>query len=76
MKNLFEGLTEESRNSINEMIIDYPTSAELVIRDLKSNDIIGNLKFDTLRTMIMHFTETGTFAMGFDVYSFFKEEIV
>ena len=74
MRNLFERLTVTSSNSLNEMIIDLPTSAELLMRDLKSNDIIGNLKFDTLRTMITHFTRTGSFVQGFDVYTFFKED--
>ena len=74
MKNLFERLTVESSNSLNEMIIDYPASAELLVRDLKFNDIVGNLKFDTLRTMITHFTKRESFVKGFDVYTFFEEE--
>ena len=74
MKNLLQLLTLESLESLKEMKIDYPYSAELLIEDLESNHVVGGLKFDTLRTMITHFTVSKSFETGFDVYSFFKGE--
>tara|TARA_R110000803_G_scaffold41909_1_gene89978 strand:- start:591 stop:815 length:225 start_codon:yes stop_codon:yes gene_type:complete len=74
MKNLFELLTEETLIKLNKMEKEYPNSASVLINDLKSNSIVGNLRFMTLRTMLNYFTEKDTFEEGFDVYTFFKEE--
>ena len=73
MKNLFELLTQDTLVKLNKMEINYPNSAELLVDELKSNHIVGALKFDTLRTMITHFTISKSFETGFDVYSFFKD---
>tara|TARA_R110000764_G_scaffold87740_5_gene168666 strand:+ start:10056 stop:10280 length:225 start_codon:yes stop_codon:yes gene_type:complete len=74
MKNLFEGLTEETLEKLNKMKEEYPSTASVLIYDLKSTDIVGNLRFMTLRTMLTYFTEKDTFEEGFDVYTFFKED--
>jgi hypothetical protein len=74
MKNLLQLLTEDSKEKLNEMKELYPNSADSLIKELKSNSIVGNLRFMTLRVMLDHFTEKDTFEEGFDVYTFFKEE--
>ena len=74
MTNLFERLTEETLVKLNKMKKEYPNSASVLINELKSNSIVGNLRFMTLRMMLNYLTEKDTFEEGFDVYTFFKEE--
>jgi len=45
MKNLFETLKPEARKVIDDYSINYPVSAESLVNELKSTDLLGDIKY-------------------------------
>ena len=51
MNNLYERATPELKKALAVYAIDYPSTAEVIIEDMKANTIVSWLRFNTVMSL-------------------------
>tara|TARA_R110000744_G_scaffold352048_1_gene457947 strand:- start:299 stop:505 length:207 start_codon:yes stop_codon:yes gene_type:complete len=66
MKNLYERLKEEYRDSFNDYVKDYKATGELIIEELKRTEYVSRLSYGCVVTVQ---SATGSYGNAFDLFN-------
>lgn len=66
MKNLYERLKEEYRDSFNDYVKDYKPTGESIIEELKRTEYVSRLSYGCV---VMLQSATGSYGNAFDLFN-------